>query len=59
MVDRDEPKKVTMELPQDSYKECVSVKDELKLDMPFPFLRFEIKSECVMEKTGQPESIKT
>ena len=55
----DEPKKMTMELPQESYEECMSAKEDFKLDIPFPFLRFEIESECVVEQTQPPESIKT
>ena len=31
----------------------------VELDIPFPFLRFEIESECVVEQTEPPESIKT
>ena len=55
----DEPKKMRMELPQESYDECMSAKEDFKLDIPFPFLRFEIESECVVEQTEPPESIKT
>ena len=55
----DEPKKMTMELPQKSYNECMSAREDFELDIPFPFLRFEIESECVVEQTEPPESIKT
>ncbi len=55
----EEPKKMTMELPQKSYEECMSAKEDFKLDASFAFLRFEIESECVVEQTEPPESIKT
>ena len=53
------PKKMTLELPQESYAECMNAKEDFKLDIPLPFLRFEIESECVVEQTEPSDSIKT
>ena len=55
----EEPRRMSMEFPQNSYEDCMSAKKNFKLDAPFPFLRFEIDSECIVERTGSPDSIKT
>ena len=57
--EEEEPKKMTLQLPQESYEECMTAKEDFKLDIPFPFLRFEIESECVVEQTEPSDSIKT
>ena len=54
-----EPKRMTFELPQESYEECMTAREDFQLDIPFPFLRFEIESECVAEPTDPSDSIKT
>ncbi len=57
--DGEEPKQMRLELPQESYEECLTAKKDFKLEVPFPFLNFEIKSECIAEQTEPSESIKT
>ena len=57
--EEEEPKKMTLQLPQESYEECISAKQNFQLDIPFPFLRFEIESKCVVEQTEPSDSIKT
>jgi hypothetical protein len=55
----EEPKVIKVELPQASYEECMSAKENYELDIPFPFISFKIESECVVEQGEPSESIKT
>ena len=57
--DGQEPKQMTLELPQESYQECLTAKEDFKLEVPFPFIRFEIESKCVIEQTEPSASINT
>ena len=57
--DGEDPKGINLEIPYNSYDECINARKDFNLNVPFAVFKFQLQSECQVDQKDKSDGFET